>query len=70
VDDQKIALFLSVLGESRLASKLNQLAKSSNMGALDVSMDTERQSQEASMAETGPLLMATYTCVRREVIII
>ena len=50
LDDQKIAIVLSTLGESRLASNLNQLAKSSNMGTLDVSRKTEQQLQEAAMA--------------------
>lgn len=50
VDEKKIAAVISALGESRLASNLNQLAKSSNMGTLDVSNDTEQQLQEAAMA--------------------
>ncbi len=50
VDDQKAAQILAALGQSRLASNLNQLAKSANSGSLVVSTETERQLQQASMA--------------------
>lgn len=50
IEDQQMASLLSALGHSRLSSNLNQLAKSANMGTLDVSPDTEQQLQEAAMA--------------------
>ncbi len=47
VDHQKLALVLAELGRSRLASNLNQLAKATNMGTLDVSADLEQELREA-----------------------
>ncbi len=47
IDEQQLASALSVLGESRLASNLNQIAHHANTGTLDVSIDLERELQEA-----------------------
>jgi hypothetical protein len=45
-----IAKLLAALGDSRLASNLNQLAKAANMGTLDVGPDVERELLEACAA--------------------
>jgi hypothetical protein len=50
VDDLKVAALLSELGRSRLSSNLNQLAKSANMGTLDVDDDIRLQLQQACVA--------------------
>ena len=50
LDDQQYASLLSALGESRLSSNVNQLAKHANMGTLDVSQDVEKQLEEAILA--------------------
>ena len=50
VDDQKLAGVLSELGRSRIASNLNQLAKSANMGVLDVSPEVEKELEYACAA--------------------
>lgn len=47
IDEQKIATVLAELGRSRLSSNLNQLAKSVNMGTLDVSRDVEQELKDA-----------------------
>ncbi len=47
IDEQKIAVVLAELGRSRLSSNLNQLAKSANMGTLDVSRDIEQELKDA-----------------------
>ena len=47
VDDKQIAQVLAALGASRLSSNLNQLAKSANMGTLDVSRNVEQELQDA-----------------------
>lgn len=47
LDDQQYATLLAALGQSRLSSNLNQLARSANMGTLDVSQDIERQLEDA-----------------------
>jgi len=44
---QKIALVLSTLGDSRLASNLNQLAKHANVGTLNVSEHIEQELHES-----------------------
>lgn len=49
-DAQQIALVLSMLGDSRLASNLNQLAKHANMGTLDVSEHVEEELTQACAA--------------------
>ncbi len=50
VNDEKLGEVLANLGQSRLASNVNQLAKAANMGTLDISDETDRQLQEASAA--------------------
>ena len=50
IDDKQIALVLAELGRSRLSSNLNQLAKASNCGTLDVSSEVERDLQAACHA--------------------
>lgn len=50
VDDRKLASALATLGQSRVSSNLNQLAKSVNTGTLDVSRQTETQLQDACAA--------------------
>lgn len=47
IEQEQYAALLAALGHSHLSSNLNQLAKSANMGTLDVSQDIERQLQEA-----------------------
>ncbi len=41
-DHEELAKVLGELGRSRLANNLNQLAKATNSGSLEVSPDTER----------------------------
>lgn len=50
VDQQQLALLLALLGDSRLASKLNQLAHHANMGSLDCSEALEQELHEAYLA--------------------
>lgn len=50
IDDQQLAALLFGLGQSRLSSNLNQLAKSANMGTLDVDEDIRRELQHACAA--------------------
>jgi len=50
IEDQQLAGVLSELGASRLASNVNQLAKSANMGTIDVSEDVEQQLEDAAAA--------------------
>lgn len=40
-DERALAQLLALLGQSRLASNLNQLARAANTGALPVTPDTE-----------------------------
>jgi hypothetical protein len=47
VNQAALARVLAALGQSRLASNLNQIAKAANMGALPVTPDLERDLQEA-----------------------
>jgi hypothetical protein len=47
-DQQAIAELLAKLGQSRLSSNLNQLARLANMGALPVTPDTETAIIEAA----------------------
>ena len=47
IDDKQIAKVLAELGASRLSSNLNQLAKSANMGTLDVARNVERELEDA-----------------------
>ena len=46
-DEQKLAQVLAMLGQSRIANNLNQLAKAVNMGNLPVMPDTERDIRRA-----------------------
>jgi len=46
-DEQKLAQVLAMLGQSRIANNLNQLAKAANMGTLPVMPDTERDIRRA-----------------------
>jgi hypothetical protein len=46
-DTALLALVLSELGRSRLASNINQLAKAANMGALDITPEIEREIVQA-----------------------
>ncbi len=46
-DDKALAELLGKLGQSRLASNINQLAKASNTGSLPVTPDTEQALQNA-----------------------
>lgn len=46
-DQRALALVLSKLGQSRLASNLNQLAKAANSGSLPVTPETESALQAA-----------------------
>jgi hypothetical protein len=50
VDEKQIAQVLWALGQSRVASNLNQLAKSANMGTLDVDEHTQAQLEDACTA--------------------
>ena len=50
IDDKQIAQVLAELGASRLSSNLNQLAKSANMGTLDVSRNVEQELEDACAA--------------------
>jgi len=47
VDDKNLAIVLSLFGDQRIASNLNQLAKHANMGTLDVSDGEIAKLQEA-----------------------
>ncbi len=46
-DSAMLALVLSELGQSRLASNINQLAKAANMGTLDITPEIEREIEQA-----------------------
>ncbi|CAA0114134.1 Uncharacterised protein [Halioglobus japonicus] len=50
LEDQQYATMLALLGETRYASNLNQIAKHANMGTLDPSEDVEQLLQEACEA--------------------
>lgn len=45
--EAQYAALLAALGESRLSSNLNQLAKHANVGTLDISDDVEQQLRDA-----------------------
>ena len=47
VDSAMLALALSELGQSRLASNINQLAKAANMGTLDITPEVEKEIETA-----------------------
>lgn len=46
-DEQKLAQVLAMLGQSRIANNLNQLAKAANLGTLPMMPDTERDIRRA-----------------------
>ncbi len=46
-DEQKLAHVLAMLGQSRIANNLNQLAKAPNLGTLPVLPDTEGEIRHA-----------------------
>lgn len=46
-DEQHLAQVLAMLGHSRIANNLNQLAKTANLGTLPVMPDTERDIRRA-----------------------
>lgn len=50
INDTQYATLLAMLGDSRLASNLNQLAKHANMGSLDVSEEIEAELVSACAA--------------------
>lgn len=61
IDDKQLAQVLAELGASWFSSNLNQLAKSANMGTLDVSRNVEQELQDACgavLAMRDALLMA------------
>ena len=47
-DQRAIAQLLALLGQSRLANNLNQLARSANSGSLPLTPDTERALNDAA----------------------
>lgn len=47
-DRQSLIKALGLLGQSRLANNVNQLAKAANLGTLPVSPETEAELQEAA----------------------
>jgi hypothetical protein len=58
-DHKALAQLLVLLGQSRLAANVNQLARSANSGSLPLTPDTERALTEASkdIAEIRQLLL-------------
>lgn len=46
-DEKKLAQVLAILGQSRIANNLNQLAKAANIGTLPMMPDTERDIRRA-----------------------
>ena len=50
LEDQQYASLLAALGESRLSSNVNQLAKHANMGTLEIGPDTEAELRYAVQA--------------------
>ncbi|BBD98867.1 plasmid mobilization relaxosome protein MobC [Sphingobium amiense] len=49
-DEKALAQLMGMLGQSRLSSNLNQLAKAANTGSLSVTPDTEAALNEAATA--------------------
>jgi hypothetical protein len=49
LDDRKVSALLAALGQSRLSSNLNQLAKSANVGTLEVDEDVQLQLQQPTI---------------------
>ncbi|HST36340.1 MAG TPA: MobC family plasmid mobilization relaxosome protein [Allosphingosinicella sp.] len=58
-DHKALTKLLALLGQSRIANNVNQLAKAANSGSLPLSPDTERVLQEAAadIAEMRRLLL-------------
>jgi hypothetical protein len=58
-DHQALAQLLALLGQSRLANNMNQLARSANSGSLPFTPETERMLNEAAddIAEMRKLLL-------------
>ena len=58
-DHQALTKLLALLGQSRIANNVNQLAKAANSGSLPLSPDTERALKEAAsdIAEMRRLLL-------------
>jgi len=50
MDDKNLAMVLSLFGDQRIASNLNQLARHANMGTLDFDDEVLEQIQEACSA--------------------
>ena len=50
INDQKLSLVLALLGDQRIASNLNQLARHANMGTLDFDDDVLEKIREACAA--------------------
>ncbi len=50
IDEKQVAALLAGLGQSRLPSNLNQLAKAANQGTLGTSEEVEQQLQDACEA--------------------
>jgi len=50
VDDKSLALIMALLGDQRIASNLNQLARHANLGTLDFDDHVLEQIQEACAA--------------------
>jgi len=46
-DERRLAQVLAMLGQSRIANNLNQLAKAANLGTLPMMPDTERDIRRA-----------------------
>ncbi|RFB04273.1 plasmid mobilization relaxosome protein MobC [Parvularcula marina] len=63
IDDTTAAKILAALGQSRIASNLNQIAKAVNLGTLPMNEETERDIREACAAviQVKAVLMA---CLR------
>ncbi len=50
VSDKNLSMVMALLGDQRIASNLNQLARHANMGTLDVDDETLEQIQDACAA--------------------
>lgn len=67
-DQAKLAEALAVLGASRLASNLNQLAKAANLGILPVTQETEADLRRAcaEISELRALMMTALGITRTD----
>lgn len=50
IDDEKASELLAAIGRTHISSNLNQIARSVNMGTLDVREETDEQLQDACQA--------------------